>query len=169
MTESMPAPFPPQEAPSLQEPLNGRMPPPLPPRARRSNSESNNEELPFSRQPRHIKALTVLFFPVYAIPRVGLKLVEEISKQTFQLARSIWSLSCKVYCNCETVYKKLAPIIWQGVILPFFVHPLREYVITPILWFLRNLYDFCERLATKTALSVAQAYRCLANKMTKKE
>ena len=160
MTDSMPAPFPPQDAPMIQEPFTGRMPPPLPPRARPSDPEG----VPFSHQPRHIKALTVLFFPFYAIPRLGLKMVEEVAKQTYQFAKVMWSVSCKVYRSCEVMYETVAPIIWRRVVLPIFVRPLSRYIITPVVWIFRIIYDLCEDLVRRTATAIAEVYRCWVQK-----
>lgn len=116
----------------------------------------------FSQQPRHIKCLVIVFFPIYGAIRVSWKVICKVTEKTWNLAIHVIDISMQVFDICRNVYNALAPVIWYNFLHPLFVYPVKTYIINPTLELLEIMFVY----ASVACVSVCNTMALMLSSVT---
>ena len=123
-------------------------------------------ETNFGQQPRHIKLLVVLLFPVYGAARLGLKIVERSATGTWSLLKKVGRTCGQVYAVCKHVYLYLAPRIHQNFIVPCIIRPFEACIIRPVTKVVHFVFDTISALVVQLWSLSCQVWSAIASAFT---
>ncbi len=123
----------------------------------------NNERYAFEKQPRHIKFLVCVFFPVYGACRLSLKLVKEVAIKTIEFGDKIINVCGKVYNVCKQVYVHVAPTIYNNFLQPFIIRPLKVLIIEPVIQVFQILFDVAASMCTIVGNVLTSVFTSVSN------
>lgn len=104
----------------------------------------------FADQPRYIKGLVFITFPIYGGIRLSIKAIDKFCTKTWNLTVQICKVASKVYNVCADTYNKVAPKIWDNFVNPWIVMPVKIYIIHPIVRLCQITFDVVSSVITTT-------------------
>ena len=113
----------------------------------------------FFNQSRRVQFFVILTFPLYIVCRIGLKVAEKSIEKAWNLAGHVLRTSEVVFLVCRNAYNLIVPKLYNGFVLPVFIHPIRLYIIHPVVTTIENIFDSILALCVtvwETATSIYQ-------------
>jgi|SRR6478752_1708166 len=95
----------------------------------------------FSSQPRYVQFLVFVTFPFYGSYRLTKRIIYEVGCKAIDVVESVVRTCRQVYRVCRETYAIVAPKVWNGLIYPLFVLPVKTYIIQPTIRMVQFVFD----------------------------